>query len=377
MKVLFLVTRAERGGAQVHVLDLLANLPQRFKPVLVTGEGGFLCDEAACLGVEVRIVPQMTQPMNPFKDLVALFAIMRVIREEAPAMIHAHTSKAGLLGRLAGKLTGRPVVFTAHTWSFADGISRRQQWLAIPLERLVAAAGAKIISVSAANTGMALRRSIAPDSQIVTIWNGVPDVPFRATPGLSDVVTLIMVARFAGQKDQMLLLDALAGVDANWRLRFVGDGPTRAEAEQAAARLSLTKRVEFLGDRDDSPQLLANADAFVLSTKWEGLPLSILEAMRAGLAVIATDVGGVSEAVTDGLTGYLTRPGDVSHLREKIRHLTSSRQLLRSMGEAGRRRYEQDFRIESMMQKTLAVYRDAVSGRAPSPLVESVESWEA
>lgn len=360
MKILYVITRSERGGAQIHLLDLLTNLPAGCCPVLATGEAGYLCDETKKLGIPVHIVRHLRQPISPIDDSRALVEIVRLIRSESPDLIHAHTSKAGLLARLAGWITNTPTVFTAHTWSFVDGVSSFRRRIAIPLERLGGWTGGKVITVSKANTEIAVRNSIADEKNLLTIWNGIPDVSPRSRPGASNIPAVIMVARFAPQKDQLSLIAALAGIETPWRLILVGDGPTRADIEREVVDRSLTGRVTFLGDRNDIPDLLAQADLFVLSTNWEGLPLSILEAMRAGLPVIATSVGGCAEAVTDGVTGFLTRAGDVAHLRQKIEALLSSKTLLRSMGKAGRERFHQDFRIESMMEKLLGVYRSVV-----------------
>lgn len=374
MKILYVITRAERGGAQVHVLNLIANLPSGVSAVIATGEKGFLCDELARLNVPVRLIPELTRPIHPFQDFRALLSIARLIRSEKPNIIHAHTSKAGLLARFAAWLTFTPAVFTAHAWSFVDGAPRRQRWISIPLERLAAAGTGKIITVSDANTAIAQRKRIARSRTLVRIWNGVPDVPETATPGARPGLTLITVARFAPPKDHLLLLEALSRVQGDWRLLLVGDGPTRAQVEQAALTLGLRDRIEFLGNRSNIEELLADADIFILPSKWEGLPLSILEAMRAGLPVIATDTGGVAEAVTDGVTGYLTPPGDVAMLRNRIEQLIRSRHLLSSMGAAGRSRYEQDFRIETMVQKTLAVYRDVAAVEHGALIAGSLEA---
>jgi glycosyltransferase involved in cell wall biosynthesis len=158
----------------------------------------------------------------------------------------------------------------------------------------------------------------------------------------------------------------MAGVAGTWRLQFAGDGPERGACEAAARAAGIADRVEFLGARGDIPGLLANADLFVLSTHWEGLPLSILEAMRAGLPVIATQTGGVGEAVQDGVTGFLTAPGDLMDLRIRIQQLLSSRELVRQMGAAGRKRYERDFQISSMVQGTLAAYSRALTQQTSS-----------
>jgi glycosyltransferase involved in cell wall biosynthesis len=363
MKILYVITKSECGGAQVHLLDLIENLPTGCCPMIVTGEKGFLCEEAEKLGVPIRYVPELAQPINVLKDFRALLAIMRVVREVAPDIIHAHTSKAGLLARFAARLTGTPVVFTAHTWSFADGLPWLQRLIAVPLERLAAATGT-IITVSEANTAIAVEKSIRPEKDITRIWNGVPDTAGRATPGSRHKLVLMTAARFAPQKDHLLLLEALQTVEGDWRLLLVGDGPTRPQVEQAVKRMGLTDRIEFLGLRDDIGQLMANADVFVLPSKWEGLPLSILEAMRAGLPVIATNTGGVAEAVTDGVTGYLTAPGDAAQLSGRIQTLIDSRHLLSSMGWAARRRYEQDFKIDVMVRKTVAVYKQVLTEEA-------------
>ena len=374
MKLLYVITLAERGGAQVHLLDLVANLPAGFSPVIATGEPGFLCDEAAKLGIPVHLVPELTHPIHPVQDFRALLAIARLIRREMPDVVHAHTSKAGLLARFAARLAATPVVLTAHTWSFADGIPCLQRWISIPLERLAAALAGKIITVSQANTVLALKKSIAKQQALIRIWNGVPDVPGRALPGSRKTVTLITTARFAPQKDHGLLLEALTSIEGDWRLLLVGDGPTRRQIDKEANDLGLARRIEFLGERDDIQSLLTAADLFVLPSKWEGLPLSILEAMRAGLPVIATNIGGVGEAVTDGVTGYLTAPGDAAQLRHRLQHLIRSPELLATMGAAARQRYEQDFRIETMVQKTVAVYRDVVLAEHGALVPGSVEA---
>jgi len=371
VKILYVITRAERGGAQVHLLDLLANLPPEVKPVIATGESGFLCDAAASLGVPVRIIPHLTQPISPLNDLRALGEIINAIRRESPDLVHAHTSKAGLLARLAARATGTPAIFTAHTWSFADGINGRR-WLTVPLERLAAGLGGKIISVSQANNDMAVRRAIARPESLVRIWNGVPDVPHRAAPGMGNPLTLVMIARFVAQKDHMLLIEALSGIDRDWRLLLIGDGPLRPRVEEAIAGAGLQQRVECLGDRSDVAGLLASSDLFVLATKWEGLPLSILEAMRAGLPVVATDVGGVREAVTDGVTGYLTRAGDVEGMRNRIAELLAARPLLKTLGNAARARYERDFHVQTMARATWALYREVLDVADVSEFAESI-----
>jgi glycosyltransferase involved in cell wall biosynthesis len=371
-KILYIVTRAERGGGQVHVLDLLRGFRSLYECHLATGEEGFLCDRARELDIPVHIIPTLVQPIAPAKDLRAVLAIRTLLKQLKPDLVHAHTSKAGLLARFAGAIAGVPVVFTAHTWSFAEGISRKQKLIALPLER-IAGLGSRIITVSENNRLLALARGVAGESRLTTVWNGIPDTSFRADPGLTGRVRILMVARFAAQKDHLLLLRALSRINEKFEMSFVGDGPTLRQAQQAADDLGLKDRVRFLGDRSDVAELLSQSHVFALSTRWEGLPLSILEAMRAGLPVISSDVGGVRESVEDGLTGFLVPVGDVDAMRNGLWALIRSPELRRNFGAAGRARYERDFTLNKMLSKTGGIYREVLPVAAEEHFRISVE----
>jgi glycosyltransferase involved in cell wall biosynthesis len=166
-----------------------------------------------------------------------------------------------------------------------------------------------------------------------------------------------MVARISHWKDHPTLLNALAGLlDLEWQLELIGDGHLRRETEALAATLGITSRVRFTGYRDDVPVRLADAQMFVLATKWEGFPRSILEAMRAGLPVIASEVGGVGQSVRDGETGFVVPGGDVAALRARLRQLLVDPSERQRMGAAGRNWYEKHFSLERLVSETTAVY---------------------
>lgn len=250
------------------------------------------------------------------------------------------------------------MVFTAHGWAFTEGVPERERRLYACAERLVAPLADRIITVSDHDRELALAHRVAAPERLVTIHNGVPDVPSSLFARPSEgPPRLAMVARFEPQKDHFTLLDALAGlIDVSWELELIGDGPWRKAVEKRVEDLSLVRRVRFLGARKDVAQLLARAQVVVLSSKWEGLPRTILEAMRAGLPVVASDVGGVREAVADGETGFLVPRGDVAVLRDRLLRLIQSPQLRVRMGQAGRSRYERHFTFERMFDETMSVY---------------------
>jgi glycosyltransferase involved in cell wall biosynthesis len=363
MRILYLITKADLGGAQVHLLDLLKGLSGRIDATVATGEEGFFTHAVRELGIDCRVASHLVQPMSPVRDVRALFQLVQLIRELKPDLIHAHTSKAGVIGRFAARITQVPSVFTAHTWCFAEGTSWKWKVAGIPCERLAARFGSAIINVSEANRKLAEGNGISNRAGLLTIHNGIRDVPDRAEPGFAGIPTIAMVARCAPQKHQALLLRALAEIDSPARAVFVGDGETRPELEAEVRRLNLRGRVEFLGERRDVAQILAGSHIFALPTRWEGFPLSILEAMRAGLPVVASNVGGVAEAVIDGKTGFLAPCGDVFAFRTRLRELIESPAFRRQMGAAGRKRYETEFTLESMLRKTLAVYQEILDGR--------------
>lgn len=350
------------GGSQVHLLDLLHGFCDRHELALATGEHGFLTEEAARIGVRVHVLPDLVQPLRPHRDAKALTSAYRLIRRTKPDLVHCHTSKAGIIGRTAARMARVPAVFTAHTWSFAEGTSPLWKFVGTPSERLAARWAETIIAVSESNRSLALRRRVAPSGKIVTVHNGVVDTFHRARPGAHLVPRIVMVARFVAQKNQAQLIEAVAGLDCPFHLTFVGDGPARPAAEDLVRSLGLQDRVEFAGVRTDTDRILSESSIFVLATNWEGFPITILEAMRAGLPVVATDVDGVREAVIDGETGHLYPKGATGTLRSTLRALLADPATRIRLGQAGRKRYEAEFTRSAMLSKVLAVYEQVVPG---------------
>jgi glycosyltransferase involved in cell wall biosynthesis len=172
------------------------------------------------------------------------------------------------------------------------------------------------------------------------------------------------VARFEPQKDHPTLLRALGGLrELAWHLDLVGDGPLRPAMESLARSLEIGDRVQFLGQRRDVDRILSQSQVCVLASNWEGFPLSILEAMRAGLPVVASAVGGVAEAIEDGETGYVVPQGQPEVFRDRIQRLLVSPAQRIQFGANGRRRYEQAFTLEQLVARTVRVYEEVLRTR--------------
>ena len=379
-RILYVITRAEHGGAQSHILELLRASRGRYTVALATGESGYLTEEARLLNIPVFILSKLVVPLSPLKDLFAFIQLSRVIRSFRPSIIHAHSSKAGLLARIAARLFGIPCVFTAHGWAFSEGVSRPRKWMAMPLEWLAGRLGANIIAVSKFDYDLALHYGISDAKHIRAIANGIPDDAGRAHPETGGPPIIAMVARFNHQKDHMTLLRALSRVQAPFRLWLIGDGPLLDRSRSCVEELGLTSRTEFFGDCNSVRSLLTNAHVFALISRYEGLPISILEAMCAGLPIVATDTGGVSEAVRQGWNGLLVGRASENTLRDALESLLYDPTLRASFGRRSRALFEKAFKVEAMVGRTFEVYdhtltafdhRVRPTGYTKSPLNQS------
>lgn len=370
MRIVEIVTRADDlGGAEVHVRDLAAALAARGHEVLVLAGGdGVFTRELERAGVPCLPIPHLVKQISPAGDLRALGELISTLRRIRPDIVAAHTAKAGFLGRLAAATLRIPAVFTPHGWAITDRISPAQGRIYRWAERLGAVFSERIINVCEFERQLALRHRIAGSGKLAVVHNGMADIPaeLRADPALSPPL-LVMVARMARPKDHATLLQAMGRLrDLPWELELVGDGPLEGEVRHTVKRLELQDRVRLSGFRSDVSTRLAAAQVFVLSSRFEAFPYSTLEAMRAGLPVVASDTGGIPEAVVDSETGLLAPPGDPVRLEQCLRALIADAGLRRRMGDAGRRRFLTRFTFDRMVTATLALYKEAVGPAARS-----------
>jgi glycosyltransferase involved in cell wall biosynthesis len=351
-RVLIVITLAEVGGAQTYVAHLLPALREEFDVIVAAGGSGPLRLAAEAAGATYVPLRHMRRPISPVRDLLALLELFALCRRLEPQIVHANSSKAGILGRLAAWLARVPVrIFTAHGWAFAayPGMASKAYLWADRLLRPLTTATICVAN-NERRVGIAARTCDA--NRTVVIHNAV-DVQAtpRATPCGGDVLVL-SVGRLKYPKDHRTLLEAAARARGQWRLEIVGDGPDRAELEALAS-----ERSQLLGERSDVPDLLARASVFVLSSHSEGLPISVLEALAAGLPVVASDVGGVRELVEDGVNGVLVPPGDAVALAAALTRLVADADLRRTMGAASRSRAEKLFDLPRFRQAHLELYR--------------------
>ena len=353
-RVLILITLAEAGGAQTYVAQLLPALAGRFEVVVAAHGDGPLRTAAREAGVRFVPLRHVRRALHPVRDPLGLLELVVLMRRARPDVVHANSSKAGVLGRAAAALARVPVrIFTVHGWAFSahSGVA---SWLYRWADRLMAPLTTVTICVAQRERAAGLAaRTCRPDGTVV-IPNAVDVAAAPRAAVAGEPPRVIAVGRLAAPKDPLTLLRALARVRHPARVTLVGDGPEREAVEAEAHSLGLD--VELAGSRCDVAELLARADVFVLSSRSEGAPISILEAMAAGLPVVASDVGGVPELVVDGVTGLLVPPGDPAALAAALERLLADAALRRRLGAAGRERAEERFDVRAARDAHVAVY---------------------
>lgn len=369
MKVLQIITLSEWGGAQQVCYDLATRLHgDEFTMEVACAPGGPLVEKLEKSGIKVHQIKSLKRDFSPIQDLKCLFQIYSLIRRGKYQIVHCHSTKAGVLGRIAAWLARVPrIYFTVHGWGFYN--EQEYGWaqrILILAERLCARFSTKIICVSENDLKQGLARKIAPEGKLLVIRNGVMVENHGRTGKLrkeikasEEEVVFGMVARLCAQKNPLLFLEAARQVlEKNKSCHFVliGDGPLYEECLEFIAKNSLEGKTHLLGFRGDAGLLYPDFDVFVLSSNFEGLPLTIIEAMFAGLPIVATMVSGVPELVFPERNGFLTLPGNPEDLAQKMLLLAEDAALRKKMGRESREIAESQFMLDRMIEEYKNLY---------------------
>ncbi len=384
--MLHIITRLDRGGSSDNtLLSCIGQLRRGCDVTLACGTGlteeSPLRERAEAEGVKVVRLPSLVRPVRPLRDLAALWACTRLIRRGRFDIVHTHTSKAGILGRLAARLAGRPkVIHTPHGHVFYGYFGPLRSRLFVWAERLMARWTDAVVTLTDREAEEHLEAGVGRPGLFVTVFSGIP-LPGRqgglspgekrarrAALGLpAEGVLIGSVGRLDPVKGHGALIRALARIRERHpaaRLLLVGDGGERAAYEALAGELGVRDRVFFLGWRQDVEELLETMDLFVLPSLNEGMGRAIVEAMAAGLAVVASRMGGVAEVVEEGATGLLVPAADPASLAEAMDRLLSRPEEREAMGSEGRRRARR-FSDEAMCDRLDALYRRLLSPLSP------------
>jgi glycosyltransferase involved in cell wall biosynthesis len=372
--VLLLITRLNIGGPAGQALSLAKRLEPGFHTVLAAGAPSDREGELADAQVPVRHVP-LVRPISPVTDLRALRAVRRLVKEARPQLVHTHMAKAGTIGRLAvlsSPRRSRPrLVHTFHGHVLEGYFGGPQQRAFIELERRLARRTDAFVAVSPEIRDELVLLGIGKPDQYHIIPLGLDLGPFlavgtksvargllRSSLGLGEDVPLAgVVGRLVPIKDHATLFEAMAATPGV-HLAVLGDGELRQSLESLSRQLGIADRTHFTGWWEDVPSALADLDVVVLSSRNEGTPVAVIEALAAGRPVLATDVGGMRHVVEDSATGWLCPPSDPSALSALLQRALAHRELALSLAEEGRRRVTKRFGLGRMVSDHMALYEE-------------------
>ncbi len=377
VRVLHIITQLELGGAQQTTLELLRRLePNRYQVTLIAAPGGPLeADARAIPHVEVVTVPSLVRPLRPWRDVGCIRELTRVMRQRRYELVHTHSSKAGILGRWAAHRAGVPVIcHTIHGFAFHPYQPRWIHRAYQMIERQTARTTTHLISVSRHDERTGLAAGIGRPEQYHYIpygidvgWfhpNGLSQQSARTRLGLRpEAPTIGTIACFKPQKapqDFLAACEQLRQRVPSIQCVMVGDGVLRPQIERQIRAQGLEQTVHVLGWRRDIPSVLTALDVFVLTSRWEGLPLAVLEAQAMGVPVVVTDTGGVRDCVEHGVSGFIVPIGDAEALVDRVAALLRDSDHARVMGARAQAQVAERFSVDRMVKDVETMYTDAL-----------------
>lgn len=386
MKIVHIITRLIVGGAQENTLISCEAQHQRGHDVtLMTGPAigpeGSLMDRAAAGGYRVEVVDQMRRAILPTKDYSTYRWLLRRLGEIQPDVVHTHSSKAGIIGRYAAKKAGVPaIIHTIHGLAFTASTSGMVNAFYKFLERRAAPLTTKIVTVADAMKEQSLAANIGRPEQYVTVYSGMETEPFLKPPVSRDEVrrqlglepghlavgTIARLFHMKGHDDLLSMAPRLCKEFPQLRFLWVGDGILRGQFEQQIAAMDLKDRFIFTGlvSPQRIPELTNAMDIVAHPSRREGLARAIVQGQLAARPVIAYDIDGNREGLSDAESGYLVKPFDCADFERRLRHLLSNQQQREEMGHSGRNFALRRFSAQTMVEGLQRVYAEALAPRA-------------
>ena len=385
IRVLRAITRLNIGGPAIHAILLTRALDDGvvFSSTLVAGttaphEGNML-DLAAAHSVKPVMVPSLGREVSPMDDLISLARMVQLVRQVRPDVVHTHMAKAGTVGRLAARICGVPViVHTYHGHVFHSYFSPVKTRVFLTIERALGLATTRLITVGDGQRDELASYGVAAPDKLVPIRLGLELGQFldvqrqfkgqlRTELGLApDLPLVAIVARLVPIKAHEVFLAAAARIKAAMpeaRFLIVGDGERRGELTATARQLGLSDAIPWFGWRHDMPRVYADVDVVALTSRNEGSPVSLIEALASARAVVSTAVGGVPEVVIDGETGLTVPSGDAQAVANGVLRLLRDPDLAARLGAAGRRHVYPRYDSSRLVEDVKHLYLSELAAR--------------
>jgi glycosyltransferase involved in cell wall biosynthesis len=370
IKVAQVVTLSEMGGAQKHVLLLSTELKNKgYDVTIFTSAGGKLIDRAKENGIKVVLVNDMVRDINLSKDIKAVKNLYKLFKEGRFDIVHCHSSKAGILARIAAKLAGtKKIIYTAHGFVFNEPMSNIKRTVYIYIERVGAMLGDKVIAVSKKDCDSALENRLARQDKLAFIPNAIPEIrsdSLRAADEVKrelqipeDEFVIGTISNFYDTKGHVYLIEAVKRLyQEGYRFKtvFAGAGPKIDDMKSMAKE---SGDIMFLGYREDNYDIMNILDLFVLPSIKEGMPYVILEAMSLGKPVLCTKVGALTDMISDGTNGYIVEPQDSGLIYDKLKWILENRDKLGAVGRAGEKYVSDNFSMSKFTESVISIYEE-------------------
>jgi glycosyltransferase involved in cell wall biosynthesis len=404
-KILYLITQSELGGAQRYVFDLADNLKNDFEISVALGEPGETGELTKMLKekqIPYFIIPHLKRAVSPISDWLALVEIVKLIKKIQPNIVHLNSSKISILGSLAvlwfrcfaicntrfiksslppfnkggalrdTRYTMR-VIYTVHGWVFNEPLSWGLKKFYYWAEKFTALFKDKLICVSEFDYQVALKNKIAPTEKLITIHNGLAPINLLSKLEAKNLINarcalrdtrcaIVSIGNLYKTKGFEYLIPAgkiLTEQKIDWQIIIIGEGEEKDNLQKKINELGLTEKIILAGRIDNAAQLLPAFDVYVCSSVKEGLSYTIIEAMQAGLPIVATTVGGNPELITDGQTGILVTAQNPPAIASAIIKILNNNQLKNSLGEQAKQKALSEFSLNAMITKTKVAYRES------------------
>ncbi|MEK7621720.1 MAG: glycosyltransferase [Patescibacteria group bacterium] len=360
-KLLFVITKGKWGGAQRYVYDLATNLPKKsFAVVVATGEGALLPARLTEMGIRTITLSSLKRDVEVNDDISSFFALLRLFRTEKPNIIHLNSSKAGGIGALAGRLAGVPkIIFTAHGFTFNESRPGWQKLLIKFLSWITILLCHQVIVINRREYAQ-IKNWPGVKNKIVLIYNGIKSINFLPQPEARDELQKLCPKLAEINRPETIWVGTIAELHRNKGLDYlVAAYPQAVIIGEGEERKNLTGHAYLVGAVPEATRCLKAFDIFVLPSRKEGLPYSIMEAGLAGLPVIASSVGGIPEIITSMESGILIKPDRPNEITSAIQFLLTHRDKMTQFGQALKKRVTKDFSTTRMVKQTTAVYNEA------------------
>ena len=386
IRVLRVIARLNVGGPSLHVSYLTEGLEARgYRTTLAAGRlsggEGDMAFVAAGRGIDVEWIPDLQREISPASDLAVIRRLAEIMRRQRPHVLHTHTAKAGTVGRLAALVCGdgRPpvIVHTFHGHMLKNEFDPVRERVFRSIERRLAPVADALVTVSPEVRDELVEIGVAPATQFAVVRLGIElservggaedGAALRTDLGVPlERFTIGWVGRMTAVKqagDVLVTVRRLRDRGCDAALVMVGDGPDRDSLERQARELGLDEGVFFVGFQQDVGPWFHAFDALLLPSRSEGTPVSAIESLAAGKPVVATRVGGVADVVHEGEDGFLVAFGDADGAADRLQRLAADPALRRRLGEAGRRRILQRYRVPRLVEDIDRLYRSLLEAK--------------